>query len=114
MKPKTVLYVDYYSFVGGGQVNLLSVFKALDGRRWKLSSRYNDIVLAVSQQGLSGLKALGIPEAKLRLLYNNADLEHFGRAKALGLAALKRFGVPAKQPLILAAGMRRPHKGFDI
>lgn len=35
MSPRRVLFVDFYSFVGGGQVNLLSVFKALDRRRYK-------------------------------------------------------------------------------
>ena len=34
MKPKRVLYVDFYSFVGGGQQNLLSVFKAMDRQRY--------------------------------------------------------------------------------
>jgi len=32
----------------------------------------------------------------------------------LGAAALKKLGVPAGKPIVLAAGMRRPHKGFDI
>src|SRR5258708_5327477 len=34
MSAVRVLYVDYYSFVGGGQVNLLSVFKAIDPGRY--------------------------------------------------------------------------------
>ena len=34
MSPKRVLFVDYYGFVGGGQQNLLSVFKAMDRKRW--------------------------------------------------------------------------------
>lgn len=202
-----ILYVDYYSFVGGGQVNLLSVFKAIDrrrytpilalpregefaqraralkvpvyiipmgkarwrwffearrasamlkalmkdegvglvhancypanklagpaakalgipclwhkqiavtqrpgsttGRLWKWFSRFDDVVLAVSQQGLRGLKALGIGEAKLRLLYNNADTDRIAKVKKLSK-------LPSKLPLVLAAGMRRPHKGFDV
>ncbi len=208
MRPKRVLYVDFYSFIGGGQVNLLSVFKAMDrrrftpllalpsegpfaqraralgvpvfitpmgkarwrrlweawpamrrlrrlmesqradlvhancypaaklagpaarplglpvlwhkqiavtqkpgsttGRLWRHFSGYCGRVLAVSRQGYQGLKALGIPESKLRLLYNNADTAALGRAKAgPGLAKSGR-------PLVLAAGMRRPHKGFDV
>ncbi len=34
MSPKRVLFVDFYSFVGGGQQNLLSVFRAMDRRRY--------------------------------------------------------------------------------
>jgi glycosyltransferase involved in cell wall biosynthesis len=207
MSPRRVLYVDYYSFVGGGQVNLLSVFRAMDrkrylpllalpkegpfadrarelkvpvfivpmgkarwrwffeargasaalqrlmlaqqvslvhancypaaklagpaakslglpclwhkqiavtqrpgsttGRLWKFYSRYVDVVLAVSRQGLNGLKALGIPWEKLRLLYNNADIDRISRARPLRRP-------PSRLPLVLAAGMRRPHKGFDV
>ena len=214
MSPKRVLYVDYYAFLGGGQVNLLSVFKALDRKRytpllalpsegpfaekaralkvpvfivpmgkarwrwifsalratlalgalmkrervdlvhancypanklagpaakklgipclwhkqiavtqrpgsttarlWKFFSGFNDAVLAVSQQGIRGLKAMGIPNRKLRLLYNNADTERLGKAKALPERDLRRLGIPANSPLVLAAGMRRPHKGFDV
>ncbi|HTB33433.1 MAG TPA: glycosyltransferase, partial [bacterium] len=32
---RRVLFTDYYDFVGGGQQNLLSVFKALDRKRWQ-------------------------------------------------------------------------------
>ncbi len=214
MKPKRVLYVDFYSFVGGGQQNLLSVFKAMDRRRyepllaiphdgpfgdaaralgvpvfitpmgkarwrlwwqawpamrrlrtlmreqrvdlvhancypanklagpaakalgipvlwhkqiavtqrpgsttgklWRHFSRYNARVLAVSKQGFEGLAALGIPREKLGLLYNNADTEGLAKAKPATSAQLKALGIPTKGPLILAAGMRRPHKGFDV
>lgn len=214
MSPRKVLFVDYYAFIGGGQVNLLSVFKAIDRKRyapllalpkegpfaeraralgvpvfiipmgkarwrwvfaarramlelralmrresvslvhancypanklagpaakklgipvlwhkqiavtqrpgsttarlWKFFSRYDDLVLAVSQQGLKGLKALGISGRKLRLLYNNADTERIAKVKPLADAELRRLGVPTKGPLVVAAGMRRPHKGFDV
>ena len=213
MRPKRVLYVDFYSFVGGGQQNLLSVFRAMDRKRytpllalphegpfadaaraldvpvfitpmgkarwrliwqalpamrrlrqlmkdqavdlvhancypanklagpaawplgipvlwhkqiavtqkpgsttaklWRYFSRFNARVLAVSQQGLEGLAAMGIPRAKLGLLYNNADSEALDKAKPASDAVLKRAKVPVKGPLVLAAGMRRPHKGFD-
>lgn len=213
MKPKRVLYVDFYSFVGGGQQNLLSVFKAMDrkrytpllvlphegpfadaaralkvpvfispmgkarwrliwqawpamrrlrklmqeqavdlvhancypanklagpaakplgipvlwhkqiavtqkpgsttGKLWQRFSRYNAKVLAVSKQGFEGLAALGIPREKLGLLYNNADTEGLAKAKKATDAQLKKLGIPAKGPFVLAAGMRRPHKGFD-
>jgi glycosyltransferase involved in cell wall biosynthesis len=213
-KPVAVLYVDYYSFIGGGQVNLLSVFKALDrrryvpvlavpqegpfaeaarrlkvethilpmkkarwrlvwqawpamrriedlirekniglvhancypaaklagpaarragipslwhkqiavtqkpgsttGRLWRFFSGFSDLILAVSQQGFNGLKALGIPERKLRLLYNNADVGALNKVKALSGSRLRKLGLPSRGRLILAAGMRRPHKGFDI
>jgi glycosyltransferase involved in cell wall biosynthesis len=72
-----------------------------------------DRVIAVSQNGLDALAALGVPRAKLRLLYNNADTAGLAKAKALPSAALKKAGIPAR-PLIVAAGMRRPHKGFDV
>jgi glycosyltransferase involved in cell wall biosynthesis len=84
------------------------------GRLWRYFSRYNDVVLAVSQQGWQGLKALGIPEAKLRLLYNNADTERLAKAKPISDKELRKFDIPSKIPLVLAAGMRRPHKGFDV
>ena len=213
MSPKRVLFVDFYSFVGGGQQNLLSVFRAMDRRRyapllalphegafadaaralkvpvfitpmgkarwrlfwqawpamhrlrsimreqrvdlvhancypanklagpaakplgipvlwhkqiavtqrpgsttgklWRHFSRYDAKVLAVSKQGFEGLAALGVPREKLDLLYNNADTEELGKAKPAPDAWLKKLGVPTKGPLILAAGMRRPHKGFD-
>lgn len=213
MKPKRVLYVDFYSFVGGGQQNLLSVFRAMDrkrytpllvlphegpfadaaraldvpvfispmgkarwrllwqawpamrrlrrlmqeqkvdlvhancypanklagpaakplgipvlwhkqiavtqrpgsttGKLWKHFSRYNAKVLAVSKQGFEGLAALGIPREKLGLLYNNADTEGLAKAKPATDAQLKALGLPTKGLLVLAAGMRRPHKGFD-
>ncbi len=67
----------------------------------------------MSQQGFEGLAALGVPRAKLDLLYNNADTEALGKAKPAPDAWLKKLGVPTQAPLILAAGMRRPHKGFD-
>jgi glycosyltransferase involved in cell wall biosynthesis len=70
--------------------------------------------MAVSKQGLEGLKALGIPQAKLRLLYNNADTDRIAKVKPLPAAALRKLGIPAGRPLVLAAGMRRPHKGFDV
>jgi len=73
-----------------------------------------DRVLAVSQNGLEALAALGVPRDRLRLLYNNADTAGLARAKALPDAALKKAGLPLKRPLIVAAGMRRPHKGFDV
>ena len=214
MKPKRVLFVDFYSFVGGGQQNLLSVFRAMDRKRytpllalphegpfaeaaraldvpvfitpmgkarwrliwqalpamrrlralmkeqavdlvhancypanklagpaakplgipvlwhkqiavtqkpgsttaklWRYFSRYNARILAVSQQGFEGLAAMGIPRAKLGLLYNNADTEALDKAKPATDAVLKRVKVPVNGPLVLAAGMRRPHKGFDI
>jgi glycosyltransferase involved in cell wall biosynthesis len=214
MSPRRVLYVDYYSFLGGGQVNLLSVFKALDrkqyepllvlpqegpfaeraralkvsvfivpmgkarwrwffsarrasaalkilmlqqridlihancypanklagpaaralklpclwhkqiavtqkpgsttGRLWNFYSRFDDVVLAVSQQGFKALQALGIPVSKLHLLYNNADVDRLKSVKAIDSSELKRLGLPATKQLVLAAGMRRPHKGFDI
>jgi glycosyltransferase involved in cell wall biosynthesis len=214
MTPKNVLYVDFYSFVGGGQVNLLSLFKGINRKRyrpllalpsegpfaeraralgvpvfilpmgkarwrrfweavpaffrlrnlmrqqrivlvhancypanklagpaanslglsclwhkqiavtqkpgsstgwlWKFFSRYNARVLAVSRQGFEGLKALGIPESKLRLLYNNADTRRFSGARPLSASAKKKFGLPAGRPLVLAAGGRRAHKGFDV
>ena len=213
MKPKRVLYVDFYSFVGGGQQNLLSVFKALDrqrytpllvlphegpfadaaralkvpvfispmgkarwrmlwqawpamlrlrklmreqavdlvhancypanklagpaakplgipvlwhkqiavtqkpgsttGKLWRHFSRYNAKVLAVSKQGFDGLAALGIPREKLGLLYNNADTEGLAKAGKATDAQLRKLGIPTKGLLVLAAGMRRPHKGFD-
>jgi glycosyltransferase involved in cell wall biosynthesis len=214
MKPRRVLFVDFYSFVGGGQQNLLSVFRAMDRRRytpllalpregafadaaralkvpvfitsmgkarwrqpwqawpamrrlrklmqaqavdlvhancypanklagpaakplgipvlwhkqiavtqrprsttaklWAFFSRYNRRVLAVSIQGFEGLAAMGIPREKLGLLYNNADTDALDKAKPVSDAVLKKLGVPTQGPLVLAAGMRRPHKGFDI
>jgi glycosyltransferase involved in cell wall biosynthesis len=214
MTAKRVLYVDFYSFVGGGQQNLLSVFRAMDrkrytpllalphegpfadaaralkvpvfitpmgkarwrwfwrawpamlrlralmkeqavdlvhancypanklagpaakalgipvlwhkqiavtqrpgsttGKLWAWFSRYNVQVLAVSRQGFEGLAALGIPREKLGILYNNADTAALDKAKPATDAVLKKAGVPTKGILVLAAGMRRPHKGFDI
>jgi glycosyltransferase involved in cell wall biosynthesis len=214
MKPRRVLYVDFYSFVGGGQQNLLSVFAAMDrkrwqpllvlskegafadaaralkvpvyfvpmgkarwrrpweawpamvglrrlmreqrvdvvhancypanklagpaakplgipvlwhkqiavlqrpgsstGRLWEFFSRFNARVLAVSKQGFEGLAALGVERGKLRLLYNNADTVGLAKAKPATDAQMKKLGLPLKTPLVLAAGMRRPHKGFDV
>lgn len=34
-KPWKILYVDYYSFLGGGQMNLLSLFAGMDRRRFQ-------------------------------------------------------------------------------
>ena len=213
-RARRVLFADYYAFLGGGQVNLLSVFKAIDRRRyqpllvlpkegpfaeraralnvpvfiipmgkarwrwffsalrssralgalmrrenidlvhancypvnklagpaakklgipvlwhkqiavtqkpgsttarlWKFFSRFDQVVLAVSQQGLKGLKALGIPGRKLRLLYNNADTARIQGVKATPSSELRTLGIPSGVPLVLAAGMRRPHKGFDV
>ncbi|MES2201536.1 MAG: glycosyltransferase family 4 protein [candidate division FCPU426 bacterium] len=213
MSAKKILYADFYSFLGGGQINLLSLFKAMDRQRyspilvlskegpfaqaaralkvpvffvpmgkarwrrpwealpaffrlrrlmaeekvdlvhcncypvnklaalaarslgipsvwhkqigvtqrpgsstgalWRFFSRFNDRVLAVSRQGFEALKALGIQENKLVLFYNNADMGRFASAKPLTPAALKRHKIPSGLPLVLAAGMRRHHKGFD-
>jgi len=214
MSPRRALFVDYYSFVGGGQQNLLSVFSALDRRRWapmlalpkegafaaaaralgvpvfiapmgkarwrlpwqawpamrrlralmrqqqvdlvhsndypshKLAVvaahglglpavyhqqiavtqkpgsttgrlmahhiRKADLVLPVSRNSYDALRGLGVAEAKLTLLYNNADTQALGRVKPLTAARRKAAGLPPGRPLILAAGMRRPHKGFDV
>lgn len=214
MRPRRVLYADFYAFVGGAQVNLLSLFGALDRQRyqpllllpkegpfakraralgvevliepmgkarWRLFwqawpayhsikallrrervelvhancypvnklvgpaahalglpaiwhkqiavtqrpgsttgalfryfSRYNTKLLAVSKQGVAGLRALGIPEAKVELFYNNADAERIAAAKPISDKELRAWGVPKGAKLVLAAGMRRPHKGFDV
>ncbi|MGH7442687.1 MAG: glycosyltransferase, partial [bacterium] len=214
MKPRRVLYTDYYSFVGGGQQNLLSVFGALDRRRWqpllaipkegpfaeaarglgvpvfisvmgkarwrrpwsawpamqrlrslmrsenvdlvhandfpshklaviaarglgvpelyhqqiavtqkpgsttgwlmRFHLRHAARVLAVSKNSLAALEALGVPRGSLSLLYNNADIDLLRRARPAPKGALKSLGVPPGGRLILAAGMRRPHKGFDV
>jgi glycosyltransferase involved in cell wall biosynthesis len=211
---RRVLFTDFYDFVGGGQQNLLSVFKALDRKRWQpllalpregafadaaralkvpvfvtpmgkarwrlpwqaypamrrlrrlmreqsidlvhsndypshklavvaarglgLPVVYHqqiavtqsprsttgrlmrhhiakaDLVLAVSRNSREALAALGLPAAKLRLLYNNADTEALGRAKPVPPRRLRALGIPAGRPLLLAAGMRRPHKGFEV
>jgi glycosyltransferase involved in cell wall biosynthesis len=211
---RRVLFTDYYDFVGGGQQNLLSVFKALDRKRWQpllavpregafadaaralkvpvhvtpmgkarwrlpwqaypamrrlrrlmreqavdlvhsndypshklavvaarglgLPVVYHqqiavtqrprsttgrlmrhhiakaDLILAVSRNSREALAALGLPAAKLRLLYNNADTLALGKAKPVPAARLRALGIPARRPLLLAAGMRRPHKGFDV
>lgn len=73
-----------------------------------------DRILVVSRNGLEALAALGLERSKLHLLYNNADPTALEKAKPLGTAALRRAGIPAGRPLLLAAGMRRPHKGFDV
>jgi glycosyltransferase involved in cell wall biosynthesis len=216
MAPRKVLFVDFYAFIGGGQQNLLSVFKAIDRRRWepllaipkegpfaeaaralkvkvfitpmgkarwrkpwealpsmerllavirgedvalvhancfpanklagpaarlagvpclwhkqiavtqrpgsttgflwRFYSRYNQRVLGVSRQVVDGMRALGIPARKLTLLYNNADTDALAKARPLNAAACRKAGVPAPRsaPLVLAAGMRRPHKGFEV
>ena len=56
MSPRRALFVDYYSFVGGGQQNLLSVFSALDRRRWAP-------MLALPKEGAfaAAARALGVP-----------------------------------------------------
>ncbi len=214
MTPRRILYADFYAFVGGAQVNLLSLFGALDRRRyqpllvlpkegpfatraralgvevhiilmgkarWRLFwrawptyfalkallrrervdlvhancypvnklvapaaralgipviwhkqiavtqrpgsttgilfryfSRFNDKILAVSRQGVQGLRALGIPDKKIALFYNNADIQSLARAKPVPDKILRAWGVPPGAKIVLAAGMRRPHKGFDI
>lgn len=214
MSARRVLFVDYYAFVGGGQQNLLSVFAALDRRRWqpllaipkegpfaeaaralkvpvfitpmgkarwrlpwqawpamrrlrelmrrervdlvhsndfpsfKLAApaarglglptvyhqqiavtqkpgsstgwlmrwhlRHADRILAVSRNSHEALAALGLPKEKLELLYNNADTEALARVKPLSDVALRALGIPPRRPLLVAAGMRRPHKGFDV
>ena len=53
---RRVLFTDYYDFVGGGQQNLLSVFKALDRKRWQP-------LLAVPREGAfaDAARALNVP-----------------------------------------------------
>jgi glycosyltransferase involved in cell wall biosynthesis len=214
MSPRRVLYTDFYPFVGGGQQNLLSVFGAMDRKRWlpflavskegafaaaaraldvpvfitamdkarwrlpwqawpamlrlralmagakvdlvhandfpshklavvaarglglpeiyhqqiavtqkpgsttgrlmRFHLRHAARILAVSQNSLRDLEALGVPKASLSLLYNNVDIEAMRRARPLKPAVLRALGLPPRGPLILAAGMRRPHKGFDV
>ena len=214
MSPRRVLYVDYYSFVGGGQQNLLNVFGALDRRRWcpllvlpgpgpfadaarslgvatflrpmgkarwrqpwsawpamlrlrtlmreqrvdlvhcndypshklavvaarglglpvlyhqqiavtqrpgsstGLLMRYHagkaDQIVAVSRNSQAALAALGLPADRITLLYNNADTDALGRARPLSPAQRRAAGFKGTRPLVLAAGMRRPHKGFDV
>jgi glycosyltransferase involved in cell wall biosynthesis len=214
MSPRTVLYTDYYAFVGGGQQNLLSVFGAIDRRRWRpllalpkegpfaeaaraldvpvfvtpmgkarwrrpwqaypamlrlrriLAAQGADLVhandfpshklavvaarglsipevyhqqiavtqrpasttgrlmrfhlrgasgiLAVSANAKRDLVALGLPSDRVRLLYNNADIAGIKAARRAPDRALAALGLPRGRPLILAAGMRRPHKGFDV
>jgi glycosyltransferase involved in cell wall biosynthesis len=212
MPAKKILYVDFYSFLGGGQMNLLSVFAGLDRKRyqpvlalpqegpfadraralqvpvfvvpmgkarwrrpweayagylglkrlmreqaidlvhancypanklagpaaravgipclwhkqipvtqgkttgwlWRFFSRYDDRVLAVSRQVEAGLKGLGIPESKVELLYNHADVKALAKIKRLNNAGLKGLGLPTGRPLVGAIGMRRPHKGLDL
>lgn len=214
MTARRVLYTDYYPFVGGGQQNLLSVFGAMDRRRWapllavpeegafasaarsldvpvfispmgkarwrlpwqawpamrrlralmaaqkvdlvhandfpshklavvaaqglgvpeiyhqqiavtqkpgsttarlmRFHLRHATRIVAVSQNSLRDLEALGVPGTKLTLLYNNVDISAMRRARPLAAAGLKALGLPGHGRLILAAGMRRPHKGFDV
>jgi glycosyltransferase involved in cell wall biosynthesis len=83
------------------------------GRLLRHYASMADRVVAVSKNGLEALAALGVDRKKLRLLYNNADTVGLAKAKPLAAEALKKAGLPAGRPLIVAAGMRRPHKGFD-
>jgi mannosyltransferase len=80
--------------------------------RWHL--RHVAKVLAVSANSQAALKALGVPGGRVRLLYNNADTDALGKARPLAAGQRKALGVPVGRPLLVAAGMRRPHKGFDI
>jgi glycosyltransferase involved in cell wall biosynthesis len=214
MSARRVLYTDYYPFVGGGQQVLLSIFKAMDRKRWqpmlvlrqegpfaeaaralkvpvfiapmgkarwrlpwqawpamrrlralmrgqkadlvhandfpshklavvaarglglpeiyhqhiavlqkpgsstgllmRLHLRHATRILTVSQNSLRDLAALGVPESKLSLLYNSADIPALAKAKPAADASLRRLGLPLRRPLMLAAGMHRPHKGFDV
>ena len=214
MTARRVLYTDYYPFVGGGQQNLLSVFGAMDRKRWSpllalpkegafaAAARALDVpvfispmakarwrlpwqawpamrrlrglmaaqrvdlvhandfpshklavvaarglglpeiyhqqiavtqkpgsttarlmrfhlrhaarIVAVSQNSLRDLEALGVPRAALTLLYNNVDIAAMRRARPISADGLGALGLSGRGPLILAAGMRRPHKGFDV
>jgi glycosyltransferase involved in cell wall biosynthesis len=76
--------------------------------------RHAGRILAVSRNSFEALRALGVPGEKLVLLYNNADTAALARARPAPDAALKALGLPRGPGLILAAGMRRPHKGFDV
>jgi glycosyltransferase involved in cell wall biosynthesis len=84
------------------------------GRLMAHHIRKADRILPVSQNSHEALLALGVPAEKLSLLYNNADTDALGAVKAIGAGTRKAAGIPAGRPLILAAGMRRPHKGFDV
>jgi glycosyltransferase involved in cell wall biosynthesis len=214
MKPRRVLYTDYYPFVGGGQQVLLSIFGALDRRRWqpvlalrgegpfaeaaraadvpvfvspmgkarwrrpweawpamrrlralmatqkidlvhandfpshklavvaarglglpeiyhqhiavtqkagsttgrlmRFHLRHASRIFTVSKNSLRDLGALGVPESAMSLLYNSADTVALKRVAPATASQARALGIPPGRPLILAAGMHRPHKGFDV
>ncbi len=76
-------------------------------RRAFLSARR---VVAISEKIAGELRAIGVSEGHLELIYNGVDVREFHP----GAEARARFGLPAEGVLFLFAGdIRTPRKGLD-
>lgn len=66
MPPRKVLYVDYHTFIAGGQVILLNHFKMLDRKRWTPLLAVPDEGLFTKEARATGLPVFVVPMKKAR------------------------------------------------
>jgi L-malate glycosyltransferase len=85
-----------------------------------LGLRHVDLAVGVSASVLAGLRGDGVPEARLRVIYNGIDtarLDRGGAAADTGDAAAglrSGLGLAADTPLVAAVGSLIPRKGHDV
>lgn len=66
MKPRKVLYVDYHTFIAGGQVILLNHFRMLDRKRWTPLLAVPDEGLFTQEARATGIPVFVVPMKKAR------------------------------------------------
>lgn len=86
-------------------------------RRWyytidRMSMRYYERVICVSDDLLQQCIRSGVPESRCRLVENAIDADHFIRREDRPAAKL-RLGIPAARTVIGAVGRLSAEKGFD-
>jgi glycosyltransferase involved in cell wall biosynthesis len=79
----------------------------------RLSLRYYDKVVCVSEDLYHRCRAIGVPEDRCELIENGIDLEEYSRRQNPA-EARRRLGLRNDRLLLGAAGRLSPEKGFDL
>ena len=80
-------------------------------RLWSIIQRFSRRIIAVSRSVKEDLINLGIPGAKITVIYNGIDQQDTDESEILGLK--EEFGLNTDKLVVGAVGNLRPVKGYD-
>jgi glycosyltransferase involved in cell wall biosynthesis len=102
---KKLLSYDYFAFRGGRQTPLYHVYKRV--------LRWFDLLLPCSRYCLEESQSFwGLPENKMRVLYNGVNTEQFRPDPAAAAAERQRLGIDRR--VVLYVGRVCQQKGSDV